>query len=86
MPSTILPKAPSVYSDPKHPYWTAPRDIWLATGAPWAAPYPCLCLGEKGRPCDPRWCPCYGRVDPIDHVPARCCARLAAQTRTGDRS
>lgn len=83
MPSTKLQAVPSVYADPAHPYWTAPRDVWLATGDPWAAPYPCLCLGDRKRPCDPQRCPCAGRVDPIDHVPATCCARRAARPQNG---
>jgi hypothetical protein len=67
-------------ADPAHPYHHAPRGQWLLIGAPTDRPYPCRCYG----PCGSR-CPCRGRADHLDQMPALCCARRAAETATRRR-
>lgn len=62
-----------VLADP-HPN-RAPRGMWLAAGTPTDRPYPCRCNPDGCR----RQCPCNGRHHTID-LPARCCARRAADT------
>lgn len=66
-------------ADRAHPYWTAPRDTWLIARVPVLAVYPCRCTVD--RRCDPRRCPCSGRVDSLDQMPTVCCARRAYETR-----
>jgi hypothetical protein len=69
----------SELSDPRHPYWTAPRDLWLIARVPVTATYPCRCSVE--RTCNPRLCPCAGRSDGLERMPTICCARRAAEHR-----
>lgn len=60
---------------PHHPYHHAPRNTWLVTGTPIDRTYPCRCNPDGCR----NTCPCRGRLDTLD-LPARCCARRAADT------
>lgn len=53
-----------------------PLGVWAAAGTPVEDPYPCRC--EPGRRCNPKWCPCFGRIGDLDHLPATCCAKRAA--------
>jgi hypothetical protein len=66
----------SVWSHPDHPYWSAPRDLWLITRTKVGDTYPCRCSAR----CRPRRCPCSGRTDGIKSMPPSCCARRAAET------
>lgn len=79
------------YVTAQHPAHTAilarpaPRlvETWLIAGTPWWKTYPCACI--LGRPCNTRnhakpLCACWGRTD-LDRLPARCCARRAAETK-----
>jgi hypothetical protein len=61
-------------ADKTHPYWTAPRDMWLLVRSPTSKPYPCRCTPGCGARC-----PCRGRVD-VEGMPTACCARRAAET------
>lgn len=70
-----MTRRPRELTDPAHPYWNAPRNTWLAVGTPTNKPYPCRCADNGCR----RTCPCGGRNHSID-LPARCCARRAAET------
>lgn len=45
--------------------------FWLIAKTPVNRRYPCRCRRKKE--CDPRWCPCAGRVD-LDGLPTHCCA------------
>lgn len=70
---------------------TAPVGVWLVASihfqriVPAAQPYPCLCSAPGG--CERRKenldrCPCWSRIDPLTHLPRRCCAvRTAALAR-----
>lgn len=49
---------------------TAPRGVWLATGARADEPYPCRCAEAKFGRCNAAFCPCSGRPDPQG---ANCC-------------
>jgi len=70
-------------ANPRHPYWTARRGIWLITHTPVTATYPCRCKATSR--CDPRWCPCAGRVD-VETMPTICCARRAVETENRRRA
>jgi hypothetical protein len=65
-----------------------PAGVWLIARTPTDQPYPCRC-SASGR-CNPRYCPCAGRLD-LDNVSANCCAHhntsevAAAAQRTGGR-
>lgn len=91
MPSTTYPSGPSVYREPGHPYWTAPRRRWLIADETTDAEYPCEC--SVASRCDPARCHCSGRIDHLDLMPDHCCARRTAETsaraldvrRTGER-
>lgn len=50
----------------------APKNVWLIAGTSIFQPPPCLCR-RGGRPCDPTWCQCAGRLDPWN-CPRDCCA------------
>lgn len=44
-------------------------------------PYPCLCV-QPCRTRGERTCPCHGRLDNLDAMPERCCAKLANRATT----
>lgn len=59
------------------PARTAPLDRWLWAGTPGSEPYPCMCYGS--RACTKR-CPCHGRTDGLDAMPALCCAKTTKES------
>lgn len=67
-------------ADLHHPHHHAPRNTWLTTGTPTGRTYPCRCNPDGCR----HTCPCNGRRHTID-LPARCCARRAAETTARQR-
>ena len=66
--------ARSELQDKSHPYWTAPRGVWLAARSPMSRPYPCRCSAKCGAKCL-----CRGRVD-VAVMPSSCCGRRAVET------
>ena len=78
MGSVSTKRAGSVYANPAHPYWQAPRDRWLVADMQDVWPYPCRC--DVRRACNATRCPCWGRVDHLEQMPSTCCARRAAET------
>lgn len=57
--------------------------IWAVTRTPITKPYPCRCDERRYSRCSPKYCPCAGRTDHLDQMPAGCCARRAAEARDG---
>lgn len=47
-----------------------PRDVWLVARTSILDRYPCRCL-ERWGPCSAKYCPCSGRLDPVE---GWCCA------------
>lgn len=63
------------------PVRTEPIGQWLLARIPLGRTYPCRCnLGKRCGTNPAFGCPCMGRVDALDKMPAHCCAKRAAET------
>lgn len=63
------------------PVATSPTGVWLVARIPTHRTYTCRChLGKRCKTDLAFGCPCMGRIDGLDKMPAHCCARRAADT------